>query len=168
MAPITTNRQTVTRGANLRVNLNQQLTVLTQLLINVCISLCIIEFHNTAENSSVSLPSHPPDNCHSSDIVHWVLTITLLTITIKCTDPNNHVTASPFHTWLFDTSFWNCYSCRPSISFNSSVITKSLAKYSSEHELVEFGIALPVLVTETLSMAVGELLIAFDLILCMT
>jgi len=38
-----------------------------------------------------------------------------------------------------------------------------LAKYSSEHELVEFGIALPVLVTETLSMAVGELLIAFDL-----
>ena len=32
-----------------------------------------------------------------------------------------------------------------------------LAKDSSEHELIEFGIALPVLVTETLSLAVGEL-----------
>jgi len=46
-------------------------------------------------------------------------------------------------------------SCRPSSSFSSSVISKS-ARYSSEHELVEFGIALPVMVTETLSVAVGK------------
>jgi len=62
------------------------------------------------------------------------------------------------HRFCIDILFANCHSCRPSSSFNSSVITKSLAKYSSEHELVEFGIALPVLVTETLSMAVGKLL----------
>jgi len=46
-------------------------------------------------------------------------------------------------------------SCRPSSSFSSSVISKS-ARYSSEHELVEFGIALPVMVTETLAVAVSE------------
>jgi len=45
---------------------------------------------------------------------------------------------------------------RPSSSFNESFVSKS-AKYPSEHQLVEFGIGLPVLVTETLSVAVGEL-----------
>ena len=47
-------------------------------------------------------------------------------------------------------------SSRPTGSFNSSLNSRAQTKYSSEHELVEFGIALPVLITETLSAAVGQ------------
>jgi len=37
----------------------------------VCLSLCIIVVDNTAQNSSDNLPSYPPDNHHSSDVVYW-------------------------------------------------------------------------------------------------
>jgi len=35
----------------------------------VCVSLCTTVVHNTAQNSSDNLPSYPPDNHHSSDVL---------------------------------------------------------------------------------------------------
>jgi len=37
----------------------------------VCVSLCTTVVHNTAQNSSDSFHSYPPDNHHSSDNVYW-------------------------------------------------------------------------------------------------
>ena len=50
------------------LNLNQRLHVRT---VHVCISLCTIVAHNTAQNSCDNLPSYPPNNHHNSDDVYW-------------------------------------------------------------------------------------------------
>jgi len=49
------------------LNLNQRLHVRT---VHVCISLCTIVAHNTAQNSCDNLPSYPADNRHCSDAVY--------------------------------------------------------------------------------------------------
>ena len=40
------------------------------LFICVCIALCTIVAHNTAQNRPDNFPSYPPDNHHGSDDVY--------------------------------------------------------------------------------------------------
>ena len=37
----------------------------------VCVSLCIIVVHNTAQNSSDNLPCYPPGNHQCSGVIYW-------------------------------------------------------------------------------------------------
>ena len=67
-ALIKTDRKHIQK-ANLKANVIQLLTVRTT--INVCISLCTIIVHSTAQNSSDNLPAYPSCNHHSSDVVYW-------------------------------------------------------------------------------------------------
>ena len=38
----------------------------------MCIWLCTIVLHNTAQNSSDNIPSYRPDNHHNSDVLYWM------------------------------------------------------------------------------------------------
>jgi len=50
---------------------NAKLTSLVQLLIWVCLWLCKTAIYYTAQNGSVNLPSHPPDNHRCSYVICW-------------------------------------------------------------------------------------------------